>query len=126
MKKIILIAALAVSIVSGSECENPKNNFDSIYCLNKVYIQTDKNLNESYSALRKHLYGQERYALLKSQREWIEVRNDECSLSKNGMFYVNLRCTTDVTRKRTEFLNNRLTECKSGAGCMKSKLIEIY
>jgi uncharacterized protein YecT (DUF1311 family) len=46
----LLLAPLIVS--ANSNCDKPRNDFDGLYCLNKVYIEADKELNENYGKLR--------------------------------------------------------------------------
>lgn len=54
-----LLSALLFSTFSSfaaeSACDHPKNDFDGLYCMNKVYMQADKELNESYGKLAKQL-----------------------------------------------------------------------
>ncbi len=129
MKRIIAFALLGFSmqIVSGaafaqSSCDHPKNDFDGLYCLNKIWIEADKNLNDVYKKLSLKLDAGGKAALKKGQLDWISSRNSACSKSdpKEG-FFVNLECATNRTIERTKFLEDRYRECMS-AGCMNSKL----
>ena len=58
MKKVItlMLAAsglmsFAGSALSNSACDKPRNNFDDMYCLSKVYQEADVELNKNYKKL---------------------------------------------------------------------------
>ncbi|SMC26371.1 Uncharacterized conserved protein YecT, DUF1311 family [Andreprevotia lacus DSM 23236] len=124
MKKTLLAAALLATAAfasANSACDKPKNDFDNLYCLDKVYLQADKDLNEAYGKLVKVLDADGKAALKKGQLAWISSRNSECSYSDAKGFYVNLECATRTTTERAQFLTERYRECTS-AGCMNSKL----
>lgn len=123
MKKLLAILLLAASAgaYANSACDKPKNDFDDIYCLNKVYSQADKELNKSYGELAKLLDANGKKMLKASQMAWISNRNDSCSYKDHRGFFVNLSCATQATIERLQFLNDRKRECNS-AGCMNSKL----
>jgi uncharacterized protein YecT (DUF1311 family) len=123
MRKIVsvLLFSLSSAAFANSACDVPKNDFDGLYCLNKVYIQSDKDLNTSYGALAKMLDKDGKKQLKSSQLDWIKQRNDNCSYSDNRGFFVNMDCATQTTIDRVQFLDDRLRECKS-AGCQNSKL----
>ena len=107
--------------VTADNCDKPRDNFDGLYCLNKVYQESDKELNTAYKELRKYLSDNEKNKLKKTQVTWINKRNKSCSLKKDGAFYVNLMCTTKTTIARTNTLRDRSRECKA-TGCQISKL----
>lgn len=109
------------SFAAESACDHPKNDFDGLYCLNKVYLQADKELNESYGKLAKQLDAQDKKKLKTGQLAWIQERNDNCSYSDGRGFFVNMDCATRTTVERVQFLNDRLRECSS-TGCQPSKL----
>ncbi len=129
MKRIITVLLLSFSLqvacgraAAQSNCDHPKNDFDGLYCLNKVWIEADKNLNEVYKKLSLKLDANGKDALKRGQLAWISKRNSACSKTdpKEG-FFVNLDCATNMTIERTKFLEDRYRECVS-AGCMNSKL----
>ena len=123
MKKLFIASLILISFgaMANSACDQPRNDFDGLYCLNKVYQEADIELNKNYKTLRPLLDANGQQALKLGQLAWIRKRNDECSRKEDHSFYVNLRCATDTTVERLRFLQDRIRECKS-AGCMNSKL----
>ena len=106
---------------ANSVCDQPRDDFDGLYCLNKVYQQADTDLNQVYKKLASKLDADGKKSLKRGQLAWIEARNENCSMKRGNSFYVNLSCATDTTISRTKFLQDRHRECVS-AGCMNSKL----
>jgi len=125
MKKLFIILALVLfaSTASADECAKPKNDFDGVYCLNKNYMETDKKLNESYKKLMAKLDKEGKELLKKGQLLWIEKRNTQCSINDEKGFFVNLECAINITKERTNFLDDRYKECTTGK-CMNDKLTE--
>ncbi|TGN18750.1 lysozyme inhibitor LprI family protein [Leptospira idonii] len=123
MKKFFAISLLLgfYSYLSADNCDHPKDDFDGLYCLNKVYLQADKDLNEAYKKLNSSLDGEAKKKLKQFQLSWIQTRNNECSWKDERGFFVNMLCATNKTVDRTNFLNSRIRECKS-TGCQPSKL----
>ena len=123
MKGFIALALLALSgsAFANSACDKVRNDFDSLYCLNKVYQQADTDLNAAYKALNGKLDAAGRATLKSGQLAWMRSRNDECSMRKGNGFYVDLGCATRTTIERTRFLQDRVRECVS-SGCRNSRL----
>lgn len=123
MKHVLLAALLCVtaSAYANSACDQPKNDFDGLYCLNKVYQEADKELNENYKRLSGSLDAAGKARLKSGQLAWIKERNGSCSKREADGFYVNLDCAADTTIARSRFLQDRIRECAS-AGCQNSKL----
>ena len=123
MKPILLAVLLGFAglVQANSACDKPRDDFDGLYCLNKVWQEADKELNEAYKALTPKLDANGKAALKKGQLAWIEERNSTCSRRDADKFFVNLKCATQTTISRVQFLRDRLRECNS-AGCMNSKL----
>ena len=116
-----LACLAAAPALADTACDHPRNDFDGLYCLNKIYQQADADLNAEYGKLRAKLDNQGRSQLKTGQLTWIDQRNHQCSRTVDGDFYVNLQCATQATIQRTQFLQDRTRECMS-AGCMNSKL----
>ena len=125
MKKIFAALALIapLAVFANSNCDKPVNDFDGLYCLNKVYSEADKELNQRYSELASKLDAPGKSALKQGQLAWMKQRNNQCSKRDDTGFYVNLRCAAETTIARVDFLQGRVRECKS-AGCQNSKLLE--
>ena len=107
----------------AQNCDKPNNDFDGLYCLTKVYLEADKELNNSYAKLAKQLNSQQKSKLKGGQLAWIRERNDQCSYNNDEGFFVNMSCATRVTTERVNFLNDRVRECSAGS-CRDSRLGE--
>ena len=130
MKKVItlMLAAsglmsFAGSALSNSACDKPRNNFDDMYCLSKVYQEADVELNKNYKKLMGKLDANGKTALKAGQIDWIKTRNNNCSRHEDDNFLVDLNCATQITIQRAQFLQDRYRECIS-AGCQNSKLAQ--
>ncbi|NHQ86175.1 DUF1311 domain-containing protein [Iodobacter sp. HSC-16F04] len=123
MKKTLFALMLCFSgaVFANSACDAPKNDFDGLYCLNKVYQEADKELNENYKKLSAKLDSAGKKTLKTGQLSWIEERNSKCSKREATGFFVNLDCATSTTISRSQFLQDRIRECSS-SGCQNSKL----
>jgi len=65
MKKTILLIALLNTVPAFADnCDKPRDDFDGLYCLNKVYIESDKELNVAYKELRAYLNKEEKSKLI--------------------------------------------------------------
>ncbi len=123
MKRLVLAILLCSSTAAfaNSACDKPRDDFDGLYCLNKVYLEADKELNENYKKLVAKLDKEAKATLKNTQLSWIEERNSECSRREGPKFFVNLSCAADMTIRRAQFLQDRYRECVS-SGCQTSKL----
>lgn len=54
---LLTSAAFMLPMLSwgAQNCDKPVNDFDGLYCLTKVYLEADKELNNSYTKLNKVL-----------------------------------------------------------------------
>jgi uncharacterized protein YecT (DUF1311 family) len=123
MKGSIAVVAICISskAFAGSACDKPTSDFDGLYCLNKIYQQADTELNSNYKTLAPLLDATGKAALRHGQLGWIQERNNTCSRRIDDGFFVDLKCATDSTIKRAEFLQSRIRECRS-SGCLNSQL----
>ena len=123
MRRLFALLALAVAgpAFADSACDHVTNDFDGLYCLNKVYQQADADLNAAYKQLVAKLDGDGRATLRQHQLQWMAERNVSCSMRKDDAFYVDLDCATKLTIDRTRLLQDRVRECIS-SGCMDSRL----
>jgi uncharacterized protein YecT (DUF1311 family) len=116
-----LLMCVAVPAFANSACDQPKQDFDGLYCLNKVYHEADKELNDNFKKLNASLDADGKKRLKTGQLAWIAERNKSCSRREGNDFFVNLDCATNTTIRRSQFLQDRIRECTS-AGCQNSKL----
>ena len=123
MKKFMLalLVLASGSAFANSACDTPRNDFDGLYCLNKVYQEADKELNANYKKLSAQLDASGKQKLKSGQLAWIANRNQNWSKREASGLYVNLDCATQTTIERAQFLQDRVRECVS-AGCQNSKL----
>lgn len=125
MKKTLLALSLILASMAAAHaqtnCDKPRNDFDGLYCLNKVYLEADKDLNDNYKKLVAKLDEEGKKTLRNTQRAWIEQRDANCSRREGNNFFVNLSCAADTTIERAHFLQDRYRECVS-SGCLNSKL----
>lgn len=111
----------SATALANSACDKPRNDFDGLYCLNKVYHEADAELNVNYKKLMVKLDAAGAATLKKGQLAWINERNANCSKREGDGFFVNLDCATNRTISRAQFLQDRYRECVS-SGCQKSNL----
>ncbi|WP_108977058.1 lysozyme inhibitor LprI family protein [Leptospira ryugenii] len=105
----------------ADNCDKVKEGFDGLYCLQKVFFAADKDLNDAYKKLNTLLDKNAKSKLKEGQLKWINERNTECSWKDERGSFVNMECATTKTISRTNFLNDRIRECKS-TGCQPSEL----
>ena len=112
----IMTAALAAwafcsSAHAAGECDKYTTPYDQTYCFAKLFVESDKELNEVYKALGKQINASVRDDLKIVQREWMKYRDSTCQ-PQSGT--INVDCNYRVNRERTEYLRDRLRECKAG------------
>lgn len=112
---------LADGALAADACGTPRNAFDSVYCRSGEFSQADRELNQQFGTLRKHLNDGQKALLKKSQIAWIKDRDAQCSYERDGGYFVNLQCAVDKTNERLAVLRERERECQS-TGCVDSKL----
>ena len=108
------IFLLLLSLASGSVfagCEKPAPGYDSTYCMAKLFVESDNELNDAYKNLSVLLNPEQKKKLIGAQRSWIKYRNAKCS--DGGTIMVD--CNYEVNKNRTKFLLDRITECKIGS-----------
>lgn len=78
-----LLAASSLLLADGAlaadACGTPRNAFDSVYCRSGEFSQADRELNQQFGTLRKHLNDGQKALLKKSQIAWIKERDAACS-----------------------------------------------
>ncbi|MFP3615144.1 precorrin-6A/cobalt-precorrin-6A reductase, partial [Paraburkholderia sp. SIMBA_050] len=72
--------ALAVPFAAhAAGCGKPRSAFDQVYCSSNEFSQLDRELNDQYGRVRKHLSGDQQAKLKTSQLAWMKQRDDRCS-----------------------------------------------
>lgn len=122
--KTIKSAAIGLALLlpvaaQADNCDQGNlTGFDSVYCFSKVFLGEDTRLNDNYGTLRGLLDGSQRTILRDAQRGWIAQRDRLCM---SGPTTVNVNCALRETRGRADFLQARITECRT-VGCATSRL----
>ncbi|SDV46878.1 lysozyme inhibitor LprI family protein [Chitinasiproducens palmae] len=124
MKRLLLTCALGMiagAAHAAGGCETPRTPFDQAYCLSTVYAQSDHELNDTYTRLRKQLNANDQAALKQGQLAWIKQRDSQCGEQRGNAFLVDLSCAIETTQSRLSFLKTRERECRS-TGCVHAEL----
>lgn len=111
------------AVASAANCDQTRNSLDAVHCSNLVYQQADQELNNTYKALMSKLTTTDKKNLRTLQRQWIKQRDQACTMQSVDMGEViNSSCLLDQTTARTNWLSDRLRECKT-VGCISSKFL---
>lgn len=116
MRASLAVLSAAVFLFASSaakaegECNTYKPGYDQTYCFSKLFVESDSELNSVYKELKEFLKGDVKQKLTEAQRSWIKYRDDSCSSGST----IRVDCNYDVNRARTEYLRDRLRECKTG------------
>jgi uncharacterized protein YecT (DUF1311 family) len=107
----LMLAAAIPSVLNAADgCQDPKTSYDRTYCIAKLFVESDNELNQVYKELKDSLNAEMKKKLTSIQREWLKYRDNSCEASGT----IDVQCNYDVNRKRTEYLRDRLRECKTG------------
>ena len=104
------MALLSTAAYAQSECDKYKTSYDKTYCFSKLFLESDKELNAIYTELRNQSKEPVRKQLTEIQRDWIKHRDAKCESAGT----IDVDCNYRVNRDRTEYLRDRLRECKAG------------
>lgn len=105
--------AFASAAHAAGECDKYSDAYDRTYCFARLFVESDKELNEVYRELGKRLKASVRQDLKWTQREWIKYREETCRTSGDESS-IDVDCTHEVNRARIQYLRDRLRECKAG------------
>ena len=95
---------------ADESCDKFKTSYDRTYCVAKLFLESDKELNAAYTELRKPLKDNVKQQLTETQRDWIKHRDAACEQSGA----INVACNFKVNKERTDYLRDRVRECKAG------------
>ncbi len=120
IRTMVVLCAMALPVTASADnCDQGNlTGFDSVYCFSKVFLGEDARLNDNYGTLRSLLNSGQRSILRDAQRGWIAYRDRACM---SGPTTVNVDCALRETRNRADFLQARITECRT-VGCATSRL----
>lgn len=113
MKKMLIALSLAMAIPAfalETNCDKYKGSYDRTYCLSKLFVESDNELNDVYQELRGKLNADGQKALKNTEIKWLKYRTSRCETSPGT---IDVRCSYEVNRDRTNFLRDRLRECNS-------------
>jgi len=117
MKFLMIFAVISSLLLSSTtafaigECDKYTTSYDRTYCFSKLLVESDKELNEVYKQLKPGLKPDQKRKLTEIQREWMKYRDNTCQ-EEPGTIIVN--CNYYVNKARTEYLRDRLRECRTG------------
>lgn len=106
----LLGATVTVVHADTGECDKYKTSYDRTYCFAKLFVESDNELNSVYKDLSNAVKQPTRQKLKATELDWIKYRNDACENSGT----IDVDCNYGVNRSRTEYLRDRLRECKAG------------
>lgn len=105
-----LLGLTSFAANAQGECDKYRTSYDRTYCMAKLFVESDKELNAVYKELRGPLKETVSQQLKSTQLQWIKYRDSACESSGS----INVDCNYRVNRARTEYLRDRARECKAG------------
>jgi uncharacterized protein YecT (DUF1311 family) len=124
MRRILSVFAMGLmfffsqTALAEGECDEHQAGYDRTFCLAKLLIESDNELNTVYQDLRKLIKEDSKKQLTFVQQEWMQYRDITCQ-SRPGA--ITTGCAYNLNRERTNYLRDRLRECKTGA-CRNDKI----
>ncbi len=113
------LALLTGSALADEACDQYQTAYDQTYCMAKLFLASDDELNQVYKDLKSQLQGNTAKKLTNVQRQWISYRDSNCQAEGK----INVRCNYHINKARTEYLRDRLRECKTG-NCRLEAIIQ--
>ena len=110
LSAFLLLATQFAHADITDNCEKFKTSYDKTYCIAKLFLESDSELNTIYTDLRKPLKDDTKKQLTQTQRDWIKYRDQKCESSGS----IDVSCNYKVNRERAEYLRDRARECKTG------------
>ena len=106
----VSLAFAAQAFAVETNCDKYKGGYEKTYCLSKLFVESDNELNDVYKELKPKLSPEGQKALKDTEVRWIKYRTSRCEVSPGT---IDVRCSYEVNRDRTNFLRDRLRECNS-------------
>jgi uncharacterized protein YecT (DUF1311 family) len=117
---LLLISSQAVFADTG--CDKHKTSYDRTYCLSKLFVESDAELNAVYKDLRSRIKKSTGEKLKSVQLEWIQYRDASCQPQPGT---ITVDCSYELNHERTGYLRDRLRECKTGV-CQDAKIAQKH
>ena len=89
--------------------------------MSKISAEADNELNIVYKQLRSVINAATKKQLVYVQRDWLKYRSTMCESSGA----IDVDCNYRLNKERTEFLRDRLRECRAGT-CRTSAILNTY
>jgi uncharacterized protein YecT (DUF1311 family) len=102
--------SLAAAAFADDNCKDPRSAYDRTYCAAKLFLESDKELNDVYKELKALLKPDVQKKLTQVQRDWIKYRDGQCE--EGGA--IDVDCNHKVNVARIDYLRERLREAKAG------------
>lgn len=111
MRKLFIFLAVCAAVAFATEykCDKYKASYDRTYCMSKLFVESDSELNEVYKELRGMINEDGRNSLKSTELDWLKYRNSKCELMPGT---IDVRCSYEVNVERANYLRDRLRECK--------------
>jgi uncharacterized protein YecT (DUF1311 family) len=122
MKKIAYIAAITGALFISPDAKDSKNHcagklssYESLACTKANYDSTDKKLNSIYKATKALLSKKQVELLVKSQKGWLQLRDNQCALETfadqgTGKEERRLECLIENTSNRIRQIESTPTD----------------
>lgn len=115
IKKLItaISASLMLSTAANAietQCDKYSGTYERTYCLSKLFVDSDAELNVVYKELRDQLNDSGKKALKDSEIKWLKYRTGRCETSPGT---IDVRCSYEVNVDRANYLRERSRECRS-------------
>ncbi|WP_322029956.1 lysozyme inhibitor LprI family protein [Paraburkholderia sp. J76] len=114
-----MLGLAAFSAHAAGECDRYRSEYDKTYCFSKLFLQSDAELNQVYDDLNKLIKPAVKQELKETEASWIQYRDGSCSSGGT----IDVDCNYRVNRERTEYLRDRLRECKTGT-CRNGEIVK--
>ena len=116
----VAIVLMAASVVWGQDpCARYRTSYDRTYCKSKLFVDSDRELNDVYKKLGRQLSESTRRQLVETQRDWIRYRDQRCESAPGT---INVDCNYRVNVQRINYLRDRLRECTAGS-CNRDAIV---
>jgi uncharacterized protein YecT (DUF1311 family) len=114
-----MLSLTAFSAHADGACDRLHSEYDKTYCLSKLFLQSDVELNQVYDDLGKTIKPGVKQRLKETEASWIQFRDASCSSGGT----IDVDCNFRVNRDRAEYLRDRLRECKAGS-CRNEEIVK--